>query len=131
MIRVVIADDYEIVRRGLSLLLKRAPDIEAVGEAADGREAVELVKKLEPDVVLMDVAMPGMDGIQATEMITKMDVPTKVLIVSMYNDSHVIHEAQIKGACGFLPKKDVFTHLWEAIQTVCQGDDYFQVPGSH
>ena len=126
MIRVVIADDYDIVRQGLSLLLKRAPGIEAVGEAADGREAIELVKQLEPDVVLMDVAMPGLDGIQATEMISKMDVPTKVLIVSMYNDSHVIHEAQAKGACGFLPKKDVFTHLREAIHAVCQGNDYFQ-----
>jgi DNA-binding NarL/FixJ family response regulator len=126
MIRVVIADDYEIVRRGLSLLLQRAPDMEAVGEAADGREAIELVKKLEPDVLLMDVAMPGVDGIQATEAIARMDVPTKVLIVSMYNDSHVIHEAQAKGACGFLPKKDVFTHLREAIHTVCQGDNYFQ-----
>lgn len=130
MIRVVIADDYEIVRRGLSLLLKRTPDIEQVGEAADGREAVELVKKLEPDVLLMDVAMPGMDGIRATELITQMDVPTKVLIVSMYNDSHVIHEAQVKGACGFLPKKDVFTHLGDAIHTVCEGEDYFQAPGS-
>jgi NarL family two-component system response regulator LiaR len=131
MIRVVIADDYDIVRRGLCLLLKRARDIEPVGEAADGREAVELVRKLEPDVLLMDVAMPGLDGIQATELISRMDVPTKVLIVSMYNDSHVIHEAQLKGACGFLPKKDVFTHLQEAIEAVCHGDDYFQMKSGH
>lgn len=129
MIRVAIADDYEIVRRGLSLLLQRLPEFESVGEAANGREAVELVKKLEPDVLLMDIAMPGLDGIQATEMIMQLEVPTKVLIVSMYNDSHVIHEAQVKGACGFLPKKDVFTHLREAIQTVCQGEDYFHAPG--
>ena len=126
MIRVVIADDYEIIRQGIRLLLKSDPQIEAVGEAADGREAVDLVMALEPDIVLMDVAMPNLDGIQATELILKLGGPTKVLIISMYNDSHVIREAQVKGASGFLPKKDIFTNLHPAIQAVSQGKTFYQ-----
>ncbi len=121
MIRVVIADDQELVRSGLQLVLE-ARGCEVVGLAGDGREAVDVVRRTEPDVVLMDIRMPVTDGIAATRELTSAGVPSKVLMLTTYDLDRYVYDALAAGAAGFLLKATQPDRLVEGIRTVCAGE---------
>ncbi|WP_207898073.1 response regulator [Amycolatopsis pittospori] len=120
LIRVLIADDQELVREGLSVVLSAQPDIEVVGEAVDGRHAVEQVGTLAPDLVLMDIRMPVLDGLRATRMITDRDA-TKVLVLTTFDLDEYVYEALRAGASGFLLKDASARTLAEAVRVVATG----------
>jgi two-component system response regulator NreC len=112
----VVADDHTIVRQGLCAILKAHPDVEVVGEASDGREAVRLAGELEPDIVIMDIAMPKLNGLEATRRIADRHPRVRVLILSMYTDmEHVVHALQA-GACGYVRKEDADSEVIDAIE---------------
>jgi len=123
-IKVLIADDHTLVRQGIRALLALAADIEIVGEAADGREAVEKVRQLAPDVVLMDLAMPKMGGLEATRRIRREFPATKVLAVTQYDDSEYVIPVIEAGARGFVTKMASPLELASAIQAVYRGDSF-------
>ncbi len=123
-IKVLIAEDHTIVRQGLSALLRSEPDIEVVGEASDGLEAVEMAKKINPDVVLMDIAMRNLNGIEATRRIKKLFPHIKVLVLTMYENEEWIFQILKAGASGYLIKDSAMTELISAIRTIHQGDSY-------
>ena len=125
MIRVVLADDQPLVRTGLRMILSAAEDIEVVGEAADGGEAVKACSELSPDVVLMDVRMPNVDGIDATRAITVTDTPPKVLVLTTFDLDDVVYEALRAGASGFLLKDAPEERLIAAIRVVADGGSLF------
>lgn len=123
MIRVVLADDQPLVRAGLRVLIADTPDIEAVGEAANGSEAVEQVLTLRPDVAVMDIRMPGLDGIEATRLITsELGSQTHVLILTTFYDDHHVYAALRAGASGFLVKNMVLESILDGIRTVAGGE---------
>jgi DNA-binding NarL/FixJ family response regulator len=117
-VRVFLADDHTIVREGLRLLLEAQSDLTVVGEAADGREAVSLVKQMCPDVVVMDIAMPGLDGIHATKEIRESCPATEVVILSIYSSSEHIFQALRAGARGYLLKESAGKEVAEAVRSV-------------
>jgi DNA-binding NarL/FixJ family response regulator len=123
-IKVLIADDHTLVRQGIRSLLALTADIEIVGEAADGREAVEKVRQLAPDVVLMDLAMPKMGGLEATRRIRREFPATKVLAVTQYDDSEYVIPVIEAGARGFVTKMASPLELASAIQAVYRGDSF-------
>src|SRR5438045_2336003 len=104
-IAVILADDHTVVRQGLRALLVAEGDIEIVGEADNGRQAVQLVKKLLPDVVVMDIAMPVLNGLEATRQITRLAPSTKVLVLSSYSDDEYVQQLTEAGAAGYLVKQ--------------------------
>lgn len=124
MIRVVVADDQALVRSGFAVLLESADDIEVVGEAADGAEAVELVRRSRPDVVLMDIRMPAMDGIEATRRIagSPETSATKVLVLTTFDLDEYVFDALRAGASGFLLKDTIPVDLLAAVHVVAAGD---------
>ena len=124
MIRVAVADDQALVRGGFSVLLRSAPDIEVVGEAANGLAAIELVTKERPDVILMDIRMPGMDGVEATRRITEDErlSSTRVLIVTMFDMDEDVFDALRAGASGFLLKDTLPDDLLAAVRVVAAGE---------
>lgn len=124
MIRVAVVDDQALVRSGFCVLLRSDPDIEVVGEAADGAEAVELAVRERPDVVLMDVRMPGVDGIEATRRITADDrtAACKVLILTTFDLDEYVFEALRAGASGFLLKDTLPDELLAAVRVVADGE---------
>jgi DNA-binding NarL/FixJ family response regulator len=122
--RVVIADDHHVVRQGLRALIEQFGDMSVVGEASDGLEAIELVKDLSPDVIVMDLAMPRLGGSQATARIQEMDVATRVLVLSMYADLTLVQDALRHGARGYLLKNCVQEELHLALQAAMQGQVY-------
>jgi CheY-like chemotaxis protein len=124
LIRVVIADDFPAVRRGIRTMLERMKGIEVVGEAVNGREAVERVEQVTPDVVVMDVSMPQMDGIEATERIHQSGAATRILMVSVYKDASLVRQALEKGARGYMLKDSLFERLGMAIEMVAAGETY-------
>lgn len=116
--RVLIADDHKILRDGLRTLLDKEPAIEVLGEASDGRSAVQLARELNPDVVIMDIGMPGLNGIDATRQVLA-DVPgTRVLALSMHSDKRYVTQMLQAGASGYLLKDSAFGELTTAIRTV-------------
>jgi DNA-binding NarL/FixJ family response regulator len=121
-VRVVLADDQPLVRSGLRVLMADAPDIDVVGEAGTGSEAVQLVRDAEPDVAVMDIRMPGMDGIEATELITAAAGATRVLILTTFDDDEYIYGALRAGASGFLVKDMALDDILRAIRVVADGD---------
>ncbi len=123
-IRVLVVDDHTIVRDGICALLALAGDIEVVGEAANGSEALKTVKELTPDVVLMDVAMPLMGGLEATRRIHKEFPKTKVLILTQYDDKEYVFPVIESGASGFISKVAASSELASGIRSVYQGDSY-------
>ena len=123
-IRVIVADDHHLVRQGIRALLEKADDIEVVGEAADGQEAVELVERLAPDVLVMDIAMPRLSGTQAVERVRALGVVTQVVILSMYSDEILVRQALRKGAKGYLLKRSVTEELLLAIRAASRGEIY-------
>ena len=124
MIRVVIADDHHLVRRGVRALLDKVDDIEVVGEASTGQEAIELVRELEPHIVVMDISMPRMDGTQASEQILAMDLPVEVVILSMHSDSIVAQQLLREGVKGYLLKNSIADELPLAIRSASKGQVY-------
>ena len=123
-IRVLVVDDHTIVRDGICALLRLAGDIEVVGEAANGREALEMAKKLMPDVVLMDIAMPNMDGLEATRRIRKEFPKVKVLVLTQYDDKEYVFPVIEAGASGFLSKTAASSELVSGIRSVYRGDSF-------
>ena len=124
-IRVLLADDHTVVRQGLRVLLEAEADIEVVGEAGSGREAVQLTKKLLPDVVVMDIAMPSLNGVEATRQITKEVPNVKLLILSSYNDDEYVHQVTGAGATGYLLKQTAATDLIKAVRETRNGNAFF------
>ena len=125
MIRVVLADDQPLVRTGLRMILSAVDDIEVVGEAADGAEAISVCAELSPDVVLMDVRMPGVDGIDATRAVTATGAPPKVLVLTTFDLDDVVYDALRAGASGFLLKDAPEERLIMAIRVVADGGSLF------
>jgi len=124
VIRVIVADDHHLVRQGIRALLEKADDIEVVGEAADGQEAVELVERLVPDVLVMDMAMPRLSGNQAIGRVRALGVATQVVILSMYSDETLVRQALRNGAKGYLLKRSVTEELLLAIRAASRGEIY-------
>ena len=122
MIRVVIVDDQPVVRGGLRMILESEADIEIVAEAADGAEAVDVVADTRPDVVLMDISMPGVDGIEATRSIAARNLDTRVLVLTTYGVDENVYDALKAGASGFLLKTDSPERLVEAVRLVARGE---------
>jgi two-component system, NarL family, response regulator NreC len=122
--KVLIADDHQLFREGLVNLISSAPDIEVIGEAKDGKEATERVKKLKPDVVLIDIGMPTMNGIEATRIIKKDDPGIKIIAVSMHSDRQFVKGVLEAGADGYLLKNCTYRQLIDAIQSVVSGKKY-------
>jgi DNA-binding NarL/FixJ family response regulator len=124
VIRVVLADDQELVRAGFRVLIESAPDIEVVGEAADGEQAVGVVDQERPDVVLMDIRMPTVDGLEATRRIRALDRTegVRILILTTFDLDEYVHEALRTGASGFLLKDASPTALLDAIRVIHQGE---------
>jgi len=125
MIRILIADDHGIVRTGLKLLLDRIPDIEVIGEASDGREAVRLAKSLEPNIVIMDIGMPLLNGLDAAAQIIRENERIRVIILSMHTDESYIVRALDAGARGYLLKDNADEDIERAIRSVATGRPFF------
>ena len=123
-ITIFLADDHTIVRQGLAKLLEGEPNLRVVGEAENGREAIAKVEKLKPDVVLMDIAMPLLNGIEATRQIRKICPHTKVIILSMHSHDRYISELFSLGASGYLLKSSTGTDIINAIHTALKGSTY-------
>ncbi|MFE4715429.1 response regulator [Streptomyces sp. NPDC055817] len=121
-IRVLIADDQMMVREGFSVLLNAMPDIEVVGEAVNGREAIARVRELSPDVVLMDIRMPELNGIEATREIAAMDGSAKVLVLTTFDLDEYVYQALRAGASGFLLKDASARQLADGVKVVAQGE---------
>jgi len=124
-VRVLLADDHGIVRRGLHYLLERSPEFQVVGEASDGREAVKMSEELSPDVVVMDIAMPNLNGIEATAQILKKNPAVGVIILSMHSDEAYLVRALSAGAKGYLLKDSAEADLIRAVQAVSEGRPFF------
>src|SRR6476620_9943985 len=124
-ITVLLAEDHQIVREGFRSLLKSEPDIEVVGEAETGRQAVQLARKLHPAVVVMDIAMPSLNGLEATRQIRKESPDTKVLILSAHSDDAYVEQVAALGAAGFLLKQTSSHALAKAIREVDKGNTFF------
>lgn len=123
-IRVVITDDHTLLREGVNLLLQAQLDMEVVGEARDGVEAVETVRATNPDVLLLDIAMPRMNGFETAEMIRKISPDTRIVILSRHEKEAYVHHALNAGALGYIVKGAPGSELLEAIRTVAQGKFY-------
>lgn len=122
--KIVLADDHEAYRQNLRAALEREPDMTVVGEAADGREALDLVRRLAPDIVVMDVMMPGMNGIEATRQIVAAFPGVKVLALSLHDDGQIVEAMRAAGAAGYALKEDARSELFGALRTVAAGGTY-------
>ena len=124
-IRIVLADDHTIVRNGIRSLLEGLADIDIVGEAQNGAEAITKVKELSPDIVMIDIAMPVMTGIEATARISKLYPGTRCLVLSMHHDEDYILKSLEAGAYGYLLKDNTRDEMLRAIRSVATGEKYF------
>jgi len=124
-IKVLLAEDHRLVREGFRSLLEHEPDIEVVGEAADGRQAAQLTKKLRPDVIVMDIAMPVLNGMEATRQIRKDFPDIRVLFLSAHSDDAYVEQVTVLGATGFLLKQTSSEILARAIREVQKGNQFF------
>jgi two-component system, NarL family, response regulator NreC len=131
LIRIVIADDHSLIRQGIRSVLEDVQDIKVVGEAEDGHAARSLVERLKPDVLIIDINMPGLTGIQVTEQLTALNTSTRIVILSMYSDEEVVHQALHSGAKGYLLKRSVIEELALAIRSVHAGNAYFSPEIAH
>lgn len=125
MTKILIADDHGIVRTGLKLLFERIPDIEVIGEASDGREAVKLAEELQPDIVIMDIGMPLLNGLEAAAQINRANESIRVIILSMYTDESYIVKALDAGAKGYLLKDNADDDIERAVRSVMIGRPFF------
>src|SRR5688572_19547874 len=124
-IKVLLVDDHTIVRQGLRVLLEAESDITVVGEAETGRQALQMTRKLAPHVVVMDIAMPNLNGLEATRQINKEFPATKVLVLSSYSDDEYVHQLSEAGAAGYLLKQTAAGDLIKAVREVRQGNAFF------
>ncbi|MCY3553771.1 MAG: response regulator transcription factor [Gemmatimonadetes bacterium] len=124
MIRIVVADDHQMVRQSIVSLIEKAEDMEVVGEAADGHEALNLVQRKSPDVAMLDIAMPLLNGIETTRRIQTLSVDTRVVILSMHSEEDVVRQALRYGASGYLLKNSVVEELLIAVRSVNKGEIY-------
>ncbi len=124
LIRILISDDHGLIRAGLRALLEDVPDLQVVGEAEDGFAALRLAAELQPDIVLMDVSMPGLSGIEATRQIREISPKTRVLAMTVHEDEGILREMFRAGASGFIIKRAADTELINAIRIVEQGYNY-------
>jgi two-component system NarL family response regulator len=124
MLHVVIVDDHRLMQEGLEALLSAAADIEVVGSATDGLEAIATVQRLEPDVVVMDLAMPEINGLEATEILRERGFKQPIVILSMYQNPDFVNLALAKGASAYVLKGDSVEELVEAVRAVAQGEVY-------
>ena len=120
-IRVALADDHHLIRSGLKLLLGSDDSLEIVGEASDGAAALQLTEALQPDILVLDLSMPGMDGMECLREIKRRGLATRVIVLTMYEDENYILEAMTAGASGYVQKSSVDTELFQAIQNVTAG----------
>ena len=125
MIRVAITEDHPDMRDALRMLLSQSKDIEVVYETDNGQETVDSVKRIQPDVLVMAINIPGINGFTATKQIAGLPVPTRVILISLDNGSFIARQAAEVGAQGFVAKEDAARQLLSAIKTVYQGETYF------
>ena len=121
---ILMADDHALVRAGIRALLESLPGVEVVAETGDGLEAVELVRRAPPDVILLDVTLPGLNGLEAAARIARLGVPTRVLMISMHASPEYAARAFAAGASGYLNKDSAFDELSEALDEICAGRRY-------
>lgn len=124
MIRILLVEDHSMVRAGLRALLERANDITIVGEAANGQEAIASTEQLKPHILLMDIMMPRLNGIQAAEQIREMKLPVKIILLSMYSDEGLVLQALRSGVKGYVSKTSAGEELLLAIRAVARGETY-------
>jgi DNA-binding NarL/FixJ family response regulator len=124
-LRILIADDHDVTRRGVRALLENHPGWEVCGEAADGREAIACAAQLKPDLVLLDIAMPNLNGIEATRQILRAAPETRVLILTMHDAEELVREVLVAGALGFLLKTDAGRDLVAAVEALQEGRTFF------
>lgn len=124
MIRVILADDHAVVRAGLKAVLSTAKDIEVIGEAKNGNEAVALAERFKPDVIVMDLSMPDLDGTAATRQIVEKQIPTKVLVLTMHAEEDYLVPLMEAGAAGYLVKSAADRELVDAVRAIAHGDVY-------
>jgi DNA-binding NarL/FixJ family response regulator len=122
--RILLADDHRLVRAGLRALLDSMPDVEVVAEAQDGAQAMQLLEELRPDVALVDISMPHMSGLAVLHQVAALKLPTKVLLLSMYDNDEYVAEAVRAGAAGYLIKDAAVEELGQALQALSRGDVY-------
>jgi two-component system, NarL family, response regulator NreC len=128
MTTIVLADDHHVVRQGLRALLEAEPDFHIVGEAADGREVAQLVERLQPEVLVLDLMMPGLSGLEVTRQVRQRSPQTRVVILSMYADEAYVLEALRNGAAGYVLKKSTADELVRAMREVTTGRRYLSPP---
>ena len=124
MIRILIAEDHLMVRAGIRALLEKAGDIHILGEASNGQEAVDMTRDLKPDVLIMDIMMPRMNGLQAAENIRELRLSTRILLLSMYAEAGFVHQALQCGVEGYVLKSSVSDELLQAVRTVASGKTF-------
>lgn len=122
--RILVADDHTLVRAGLTSLIAHLPNMEVVGEAADGRHAMQMVRELKPDIVLMDIAMPGLNGLESAERIHGLEPQIKIIILSMFANEEYVAQALKAGASGYLLKDAATAELEMALKSVAMGQFY-------
>lgn len=128
MIRVLIADDHTLVRQGIRLLLETQPDLQVIGEASDGAQVVQLARQLKPDVVLMDIAMPNMDGMEATRELKRFLPDTRVLALTMHEGDDYFFRILSAGAAGYVLKRAAASDLLDAVRAAAQGEIVLNPP---
>jgi DNA-binding NarL/FixJ family response regulator len=129
VIRVILADDHLVVRAGLKALLSTSKDIEVVGEASNGRDAIALIERLSPHVAVLDLDMPQMDGLTATKELVERNSATRVLILTMHTEDEFLVNLLEAGAAGYLVKNAADRELADAVRAVAAGDSYVQASG--
>jgi DNA-binding NarL/FixJ family response regulator len=123
--RILVADDHEVVRKGLIAILKQRPEFQVCGEACNGREAIEQAKQLMPDVIVMDLSMPGLNGLEATDQIVKSNPAVRVLVLTLHDSEELIRDVLNAGARGFLLKSDSGSELVAAVEALVRDKTYF------
>jgi DNA-binding NarL/FixJ family response regulator len=122
--KILLVDDHEIMREGICALLRKHPEMEVIGQAADGRMAVDMVRQLRPDVVVMDIGMPNLNGIEATRQMTAENPHLKIMALSTHSDGSVVAKMIKAGATGYMLKESAFSELLDGLRTMAEGKTY-------
>ncbi|WP_169852988.1 response regulator [Anaerohalosphaera lusitana] len=122
--RIILADDHEIMREGLCALIRKCDDLEVVGQASDGRKAIEMVQELKPDIAIMDISMPGLNGIEAARKMLAANSDIKIMGLSTHSTRSMVVKMLKAGALGYMLKESAFSELKQAIETMLQGKTY-------